>query len=231
MATYPTSPRADFLTWCQAHTSVFVDNAVNIGLTEIQAAAFQTAVEQAADAANAQQIAKNAAKSTTLTANDEFAALRKLAASAVRDIKTFADDTGNNNVYVLAQIPAPAAPSPLPPPAKPSDLTVELDPSSGSITLRWKANNPRGTSGTSYIIRRRLPADPQGEFAFIGVTGTKKYVDATFIAGPDAVQYTVQGQRADSAGPLSDIFTVSFGRAGQARVTSSNTAAAPRLAA
>ncbi len=38
-------------------------------------------------------------------------------------------------------------------------------------------------------------------------------MDDTLIAGPDSVQYTVQGQRADSSGPLSPIFTVNFGQA------------------
>jgi hypothetical protein len=81
---------------------------------------------------------------------------------------------------------------------------------SGNLTLRWTAANPAGTSGTSYIIRRRLPSE--SEFSFIGVSGRKEFVDDSLIAGPDSVLYTVQGQRADSSGPLSPIFTVNFGR-------------------
>ncbi len=96
---------------------------------------------------------------------------------------------------------------------------MELDANSGAITLRWKASNPKGAAGTSYIIRRRLPADPAGQFVFAGVTGVKKYTDNDFNAGPDSVQYTVQGQRSDKAGPLSDIFTVSFGRNSQGQRT------------
>jgi hypothetical protein len=44
------------------------------------------------------------------------------------------------------------------------------------------------------------------------VSGKKEFIDDTLIAGPDSVQYTVQGQRADSSGPLSPIFVVNFGR-------------------
>lgn len=77
----------------------------------------------------------------------------------------------------------------------------------GSLTLRWKSNNPRGTSRTSYIIRRRLPGE--SAFAFVGVSGSSKFVDSTFIAGPDSVQ----GQRGDAAEPVSEIFTVNFGQA------------------
>lgn len=36
---YPTSPRAAFLEWCQAHAPVFTANATNIGLTAAQATA------------------------------------------------------------------------------------------------------------------------------------------------------------------------------------------------
>ena len=53
----------------------------------------------------------------------------------------------------------------------------------------------------------------QSEFFFLRATGTKKFVDDTLVAGPDYVQYTVQGQRSDSTGPMSPIFTVNFGKA------------------
>ncbi|GMU84513.1 MAG: hypothetical protein AMXMBFR47_43820 [Planctomycetota bacterium] len=98
-------------------------------------------------------------------------------------------------------------------------MTVTLDASGGNITLRWKAANPTGTSGTSYIIRRRLPGE--SEFSFIGVFGKKEFIDDSLIAGPDSVQYTVQGQRADSSGPLSPIFTVNFGQAPGGGLTAS----------
>ncbi len=85
-------------------------------------------------------------------------------------------------------------------------------PTTGVLELRWKAANPRGTQGTSYIVRRR--EEGQTEFMFIGVTGEKRYVDNTFFSGPDRVEYTIQGQRADSAGPVSNVLTVQFGRTG-----------------
>ena len=52
------------------------------------------------------------------------------------------------------------------------------------------------------------------EFTFVGVTGTKKFTDKTFFAGPDFVEYTVQGQRSDQSGPVSEVFVVNFGQAG-----------------
>jgi hypothetical protein len=211
MGTYPTSPRSAFLEWCQAHESVFTTNASKIGLTLQQADAFRMATDTAAAAALAHEQAKLAAKVATQAAGDAFGTLRSRAGDTVKLIKAFAANSANpSEVYQLAQIPPPAPPSPAPPPGQPRDLTVELEATRGAITLRWKCDNPPGTSGTAYIVRRKLPGE--ADFSFIGVTGTKKFADDTLIAGPDSVQYTVQGQRADSSGPVSPIFTVNFGR-------------------
>jgi hypothetical protein len=48
MSTFPESPRAAFLEWCQAHAPVFTANATNIGLTTAQATAFNAATTAAA---------------------------------------------------------------------------------------------------------------------------------------------------------------------------------------
>lgn len=212
MGTYPTTPRAAFLAWCQAHKDVFTTNAAAIGITPAMATIFKTATETAAADALAQEKARLAALAATQTTNNSFQALRRAALDTVRTIRTFAENTGNPAVYQIAQIPPPAIPTPAAPPGQPTELTCTLDASSGDLELRWKANNPAGTSGTSYIVRRRVPSEGGGSFTFVGATGAKRFVDSTFVSGPDSVQYTVQGQRADSAGPVSQIFTVNFGR-------------------
>jgi hypothetical protein len=126
----------------------------------------------------------------------------------------------------------------VPPPAQPGGLAATLDAATGHISLRWKASNPANARGTTYIIRRKLPGETQ--FAFIGVAGKKRFVDETLMLGAGvrdpvtqlasraggilapgnlapgmlapAVQYTVQGQRANLSGPVSPIFTVNFGK-------------------
>ncbi len=211
MGAYPTSPRNEFFQWCQDHADVFESNATAIGLTNSQAASFKLAVGDADAAVSEQSKAQETAKAATNNANLKFTTLRRSAAQMVRSIKTFAENTGNGNVYVLAQVPPPAAPGTTPPPGKPFDVSVQLDTNSGAPVLKWKARNPAGTAGTSYIVRRKLPTE--SAFAFVGVTGTKGFTDNTFIAGPDSVQYTIQGQRSDRAGSASDAFTINFGRA------------------
>lgn len=218
--TYPTTPRADFLTWCQIHAPLFIDSAVEIGLTPAQATAFNTATAAFGSALTDQAAAQQAAKMSTEAAHAAYQAMLTTAGTTVKIIRAFAEASADPNaVYQTAQIPAPSSPKPAPPPAEPTNLSVELLPPSGALVLRWKASNPVGTSGTSYLIRRRLPGESQ--FSFIGVSGKKIFVDESMVAGPDWVQYTVQGQRSDSSGPLSQIFIVSFGIAPGGGMTAS----------
>lgn len=228
----------DQLDFFDQHAPVWVANAAAIGLTPIQASAFADMANDARASYTAKLTAETNARIANNAMRDTVGETRRSASSLIRTIKAFAEASANpQEVYNLAQIPAPLPPKPAPPPAKPTDLAVELDPVTGALRLRWKAANPPGTAGTSYIIRRRT--SPAGEFQFVGATGTKNFVDSTFFAGPDSVQYTVQGQRSDSAGPLSDIFTINFGKAPGggffATVTSEPStgqgAGAPKLAA
>ncbi len=210
MSTYPAAPRADFLQWCQSHAPVFTAGAAAIGLTPAQATEFQTLTADAAAALLAQEEAKQAAKVATQVAQNAFSALMTNAGLTVKTIRAFAEQSATPaTVYAAAQIPAPASPSPAPPPAQPTGLTVTLRPQTGALELRWKASNPAGTSGTSYLIRRRLPGETG--WTVIGVSGKKFFVDDTLVAGADWVHYIVQGQRAGSSGPLSQVFVVTFG--------------------
>lgn len=210
MGTYPTSPRAAFIEWAVNHGDLFVGNAAQIGLTAAQATAFKNDAMTAQAADRDLSVVRQSARTATNIANDATSALRSRARATIGLIKAFAESTNNPQVYNLAEIPPPADPTTLPPPGQPTDLNVVLDPTSGALSISWKAQNPVGASGTSYIIRRRTSM--AGTFEFIGVTGTRKFVDSTFLAGPDMVQYTVQGQRSDSAGPVSQILTINFGR-------------------
>lgn len=212
MGSYPTSPRPAFLAWCQAHEPIFTTNYAQIGLTSAAALAFKQATDVAAGATTDQLAAKETAKAATEYATDRYADLRKEAADAVRFIRAFAENSADPAaVYVIAQVPAPTTPGVVPPPGQPTNIKVALDATTGEITLTWKCANPPGASGTSYIVRRKLPTEPG--YTFVGVTGTKKFVDTTFNAGPDSVQYIIQAQRSGLSGPNSEIVTINFGRA------------------
>ena len=82
----------------------------------------------------------------------------------------------------------------------------------GSVSLRWRCNNPTGSSGTIYNIRRRLST--QADFEFVGAVGTRKYTDFAIPPGTASVQYTVTGQRGAAAGLQSSPFMILFGYGG-----------------
>lgn len=218
MGQYPTSPRSEVLSFAQVHNGVWKGIEAAVGLTVAQRTAVENAAVAMTTALENQAVAKTAAENATRTANESFRELKLALSEAVRSIKTFAENSANPTaVYEEAQIAPPAPPSPVGPPAQPSDIRVSLNTTTGALTLTWKASNPRSSGGTAYIVRRRLPGE--NTFAFIGVTGEKSYTDDTFNAGPDSVEYTIQGQRAGVSGPVSAIVTITFGRAGNGQAS------------
>lgn len=201
----------DLIEFFEMHAPVWTLNAAGLGILPAAATAFQTLATASRAAYNARLSSDEAARIATVNLNNAVRDARSAASDLIRTIKAYAETQSKPDiVYNLAQIPAPAEPTPAPPPAKPSDLTVTLMPTTGSLELRWKASNPAGTAGTSYIIRRR--EEGEMNFVFVGTTGEKRFVDSTFVAGPDSVEYTVQGQRSDSIGEVSDVFLINFGR-------------------
>jgi hypothetical protein len=209
----PRSPRADVLKFGHSHTTIFTANAVAVGILPADAVKYAAAVEGAQTASDDQETIKNAYRTATTDTNAAFSNLLTVQGDVIRKIRAFAESSADPQaIYTLAQIPPVASPSTMAPPGKPSNLKVSLDTSTGWINLGWKCQNPEGAQGTSYIVKRRLPGAT--EFSFIGVTGSKKFVDKTFFAGPDSVEYTVQGQRSDQSGPVSEVFVVNFGQAG-----------------
>lgn len=197
--------------WCRVHGTAFIEHAAEIGLSEAEAQAFIAETQAARTRLLEQAAAQEAAKVATQRAVDAIAKLEKAAGRMVAKVRAFAGTAESPTaVYAAAQIAPPATPSPQKPPAQPTRLAVTLNASVGALALSWKARNPAGTSGTAYIIRRRLPGEDA--FTFVGISGVKAFVDETLPVGVESVQYTVQGQRANSTGPVSSILTVNFGK-------------------
>lgn len=194
--------------WLQERIGDWAENADDLGLNEDQLGDLQTMLTQVVNNMTAASTARSVAKGKTHTFHASAEPLIALAGGLIKTIRARAITSGDAAIYELARINPPAPASPAPPPAKPTDLRVTIDPSSGALTLRWKASNPR-TSGTSYIIRRRTSTE--STFSFIGTSGSKSFTDSSFTAGPSSVAYTVQGTRSGISGELSNIFTIKFG--------------------
>lgn len=205
--------KSDFLQFCTDHLTPWQANPVEIGLTSTLVGDWKNLVSAAQAAFDAASSAHEAAKSATMASNQAISTARSKTAELVRLIKNQAASTGDDNVYVLAQIPEPADPSTLPPPGQPFMLSAALEVG-GVLTVSWKCNNPDGASGTFYLVRRRLSSS--GPFSFIGGSGSaKRFIDASVPAGTAVVQYQVQGQRGSLTGMTSETFTVNFGVGGE----------------
>lgn len=214
--------------FCEQHNTPFSTNAVAIGTTSTAVTDLATKTTAARAAYNAQQAARNAARSATNAYNLAVAAMTSAVADILKQVKTKAAISGDS-VYSLADIPVPATPSPKPPPGTPTDFVATLNPD-GSLNLKWRCPNPPGASGTMYQVSRRLGLS--GDFAPIGASGTRSFVDATVPAGTPVVTYQIQAARSTAVG-LAAQFVVNLGVGAAGEVTASvvSTGGAPKLAA
>jgi hypothetical protein len=190
----------------------WASNAEAIGLTPASVTALGSLTTAARDAYNAAEAARQAAKAATLAFYEAVRAMHNgpgAGADMIRAIRNFAETKGNPNVYVLAQIPAPATPGATPPPGTPFSFRVELL-QNGALQLKWKCNNPSGTQGTIYEVRRAVGG---GGFTFIGAVGKKSFLDETLPSGATPVTYQVTAVRSTARGNPAQ-FTVHFGIGG-----------------
>jgi hypothetical protein len=191
--------------------AVWAANAVAIGTTAAAVTALQLRTTAARTTFNNQQTAKQTAKAATQLFHTAVDAMRNAGADIIRQIRTQAEVTNNPGVYALAQIPAPAAPTPQPPPGQPTEFAVGLAPS-GGVILNWKSSNSAPSSGAYFTVRRRLAGE--SGFVVVGGTGSRSFVDDSVPFGTNLVTYLVQGYRGTEPGPESEQLTVQFGVGG-----------------
>ena len=225
MTTVPDTRRGK-IEFYETHLAPWTMGAASIGLTPESVAALAALTAAARAAFDAAAAARQAAMAATQDFHNKVRAMHAgpgAGADMIAAIRNFAQATNNPNVYVLAQIPAPAKPrvTPPPPPGTPSQFRVGLL-QNGALELTWKCNNPDGTVGTIYEIKRRIapPAggSPAGAFTFIGTTGVKSFTDETLPAGSGSqVTYQVTAVRSTSRGNPAQ-FTVNFGTGGTSGV-------------
>jgi hypothetical protein len=98
----------------------------------------------------------------------------------------------------------PGRPGRLPAPGQPAGFasTLRVD---GTLRLTWRCKNPVGAAGTLYEVRRsdRSAATGAGGWtalAFVGLAGTRSFVDDTIPAGTAAVRYQVTAVRSTRRG-------------------------------
>ncbi len=200
-----------FMTFLATHADLWDTNHAALGISATASAAYKSLASTAQGNYNAQVTAYNKAKGATATQKGTTQDARQMTADLIRSIEVFAAAQADPTaVYTLAQIPAPAVPSPAPPPGTPNDFKVGLN-DDGSVLLSWKCPNPIGTQGTIYEVRRK-PAGPSA-FTFIGATGVRKFTDDTLMSGSSPVTYQVTAVRSTQRGEPAS-FNVTFGVGG-----------------
>jgi len=223
--------RLSKIEWCELRAAAggpWATNSAAIAVPAADVTLLNTRAEAARAAYTAHVAAQAAAKSATLAYYEAVQIMAAFAMAQVAKIKSKAAVDGNDQPYVLAQVPPPATPGPIGPPGTPTALKVALNPD-GSLVLKWTCANPAGSSGTIYQVYRRAGA---GAFSPVGASGLKKFVDVTVPAGVASVTYRIQAIRSTQAGTAND-FTVNFGVGGGGEMTATLAPeqAAPKIAA
>jgi hypothetical protein len=217
------------ISWFKTREAAWTTNATGIGITTAEMTTMTARTAAAAAALAAHELAQAAAKDATVALHEATRLMGAFGADLIKKIRAKAGQVGGDGVYALASVPPPATPSARPAPGKPTDLTVELD-GNGSLVLKFKCPNPAGAAGTIYQIWRAVGAGT--DFAYLGGTGQRKYVDTTVPAGATKLTYQIQAVRSTAVGMWAT-FVVNFGTnaGGGATASVSEPAAAPKLAA
>jgi hypothetical protein len=195
--------------FCIGHLPAWAEHADQIGVAPEDVALLAGSTEEARLAYAEQQQAQQAAQAATLKLTIALEKMQTQASAILAMVRGKAAGAGPG-VYSLAEIPAPEKPSPIAAPGTPTGFTVSLD-AIGAVTLTWKCKNPRGSTGTTYHIWRQID---NGQFVYMGICGTKRYVDQTFPRGTASVTYQIQAMRSTTKGPIA-LFPVNFGTTGR----------------
>ncbi|HEV2292655.1 MAG TPA: hypothetical protein VGR35_02295 [Tepidisphaeraceae bacterium] len=217
---------AERIQYVEQHIEPFTTNVTAIGLVNADVTDLETKAAAARAAFNLRESLRQQAEAVTLDLRSKLEAMNIAWASCTDKIKGKAKQVGGTSVYTLAQVPAPATPSPVGAPGEATSFKATLMVG-GDLDLGWKCANPANASGTTYQVFRRFT--PSAGWDFLGATGEKKFIDATIPAGVSFVMYKIRGIRSTVAGPWAE-FNVTFGAGavGSAMVTA---VTAPKMAA
>jgi hypothetical protein len=224
MSLYPNT-KPGKIGYFNSKTSPWTTNATAIGTTSTAVTALGTLVTAAQAKLDAQTAAEQASKAATAAADDAVALMVAAGADIIKNIRAKAANSANpQTVYDLAQVPAPATPTPVTTLGTPTDFTVGLG-MDGAVTVKWKCSSPRA-SGTIYQVWRKL--ESEATFSYRGGTGEKKFTDETIPAGSATTTYKIQAVRSTAKGEWA-VCTVMFGVSDSGAVTAQ--VIQPKLAA
>ena len=207
--------RSGKIQFYKVHLPVWAEDPTSIGLTVDAVDQLQQVVDEAQAAYAEHSAAQQTARSATQKYHN---AVRRMHAGGdglacgtamLQLIKSYAQTTGNPGVYTRAHIPAPAKPGrpgSAPAPGMPYHFAATLR-QTGEIELTWKCDNPAGTVGTIYQVRRQIESD---QWTIVGTVGDKSFVDHSLPPGTRSCTYEVTALRSTGKGEAS-LYTINFG--------------------
>ncbi|MDQ7013695.1 MAG: hypothetical protein Q9O74_07330 [Planctomycetota bacterium] len=176
-----------------------------IGLTGPQVAALATETIAARASYNAAQAARIASRDGTVNFHADTGTMAATGRGLIKEIKAFAQSTGDDSVYSKASIPPPAAPAPAGPPDPPTDVAGFIN-GDGAVELTWKGTL---AYSTFYEILRKV--DDETSWNLISSVGDKKFLDDTLSSGCTGVQYRVRAKRGNETSAGSDPIVIRLG--------------------
>lgn len=210
MPNIPNTSNALLLTWMEQHLAVWEAAGPAIGADPAALTAFESLVTNARKNFDAAGVSRLASKQATVAQNESFRDMKREASDLVNTIKSFIEQSGNNNLWATAGLEPPAPRGESPPPTSPFDLSATLD-SEGNLLLKWKARQPQGLSNVIYSVRRAF--NGSGTYTLLDTVGGKKFLDTSVPFGTTSVSYTVVAKHGTNFSAPSSSLTLQFGRA------------------
>ncbi len=187
--------------WYRTRLAKWAENFAEIGVSEEEVALLEEKIAAADAKLKQQRMAQSVARSATLSLHQAMDELSVLGASMIGKIRATASMEGRG-VYPKALMPPPADPSPIGAPGKPERFKTNLR-SDGSLELKWRCKNPKGSEGTIYRIERKIGYEGVA-FEQVGLVGKKRFVDELLPAGASVVIYRVTALRSTRMGATAE---------------------------
>jgi hypothetical protein len=204
MAVLP-SARDEMIQWFEDRIAEWGTHSAELGIDMEQLTELTTLISNARTVRDDAVAARIASKDATVSYYNGSDALRTYGSNIIKIIKARAD--ADPDLYAVASIPPPAAPTPAGAPEQPTDITVTLQPG-GGLRISWKGTI---SQAAYFSVYRR--SEGESNFTLLDSPKDKFYDDTSIPSGANTVTYYIQARR-DDFRVNSNHVQVSFGAGG-----------------
>jgi len=211
---YP-SRQAELINWARIRADVWTggqSGVPDIGVSQAQADAFDSAVTDVEAKLAAQGAAISSARAATEAKDESLDEMVRQLGSLITTIDGYARNTDDPGVWQRAEIPAPKTGGERPAPPQPTALSAQLV-ENGSVLFAWEVASG---GGAMYEVQRQVRplAGDLGPWETIAFIGEKRFIDEAVPVGARAVNYQVRVRISTGQSPWSTTATANFGSQG-----------------